>query len=66
MSANDGKLNKNALAGKRGATALLTPHICPRCGERVPENQLLVVLVYAGGKRGRTQGYHRACYQLAA
>jgi hypothetical protein len=62
--ASDGKLNKNALAGNRGATAALTPHICPSCSERVPENQLLVVMLHTGGKRGRTQGYHRACYKL--
>jgi hypothetical protein len=66
MATHDGKLNKNALAGRRGASAALTPHRCPRCGERVPENQLLVVLPYVGGKRGRAQGYHRACYPLAA
>ena len=54
--ANDGKLNKNALAGQRGATATLTPHTCPTCSERVPENQLLVVMQHTGGKRGRTPG----------
>ena len=62
--ASDGKLNKNALAGQRGATATLTPHTCPTCNERVPENQLLVVMQHTGGKRGRTKGYHRACYKL--
>ncbi len=66
MSTHDGKLNKNALAGSRGATAALTPHVCPNCSQRVPENQLLVVLHYVGRKRGRSQGYHRACYQFAA
>jgi hypothetical protein len=64
--AGDGKLNKNALAGNRGATAALTPHVCPSCSERVPENQLLVVMLHTGGKRGRTQGYHRACYKLVS
>ncbi|HEY7067984.1 MAG TPA: hypothetical protein VII06_41415 [Chloroflexota bacterium] len=62
--AGDGKLNKNALAGKRGATATLTPHTCPTCNERVQENQLLVVMQHTGGKKGRTAGYHRACYKL--
>jgi hypothetical protein len=66
MATCDGKLSKNALAGKRGASARLTPHVCPTCNERVPENQLLVILEYIGGKRGRTQGYHRGCYHLAA
>jgi hypothetical protein len=61
-----GTLSKNARAGQRGATAAPTPHVCPTCGERVPENQLLVVLQYTGGKRGRTQGYHRTCYRLAS
>ncbi len=65
MARDDGKLNKNALAGQRGASATLTPHTCPTCSERVPENQLLVVMHHTGGKRGRTQGYHRACYRLA-
>ena len=64
--AGDGKLNKNALAGKRGATATLTPHLCPTCRERVPENQLLVIMQHTGGKRGRTTGYHRACYKLVS
>jgi len=64
--ANDGKLNKNALAGQRGATATLTSHTCPTCSERVPENQLLVVMLHTGGKRGKTQGYHRACYKLVS
>ncbi len=60
------QLSKNARAGQRGATAALTPHVCPTCQERVPENQLIVVLQYTNGKRGRTQGYHRACYRLAS
>ena len=66
MARHDTRLNKNALAGQRGATAALTPHLCPSCNERVAENQLLVVLQYKDGKRRRTQGYHRACYHLAA
>ena len=66
MATHDGKLNKNALAGKRGASTALTPHVCPSCSDRVPENQLLVVLQYVGGKRRRTLGYHRGCYHLAA
>jgi hypothetical protein len=61
----DGKMNKNALAGKRGASATLTPHVCPSCNERVPENQLLVVMQHVSSKRRRTQGFHRACYRLA-
>ena len=65
MASGEGKLNKNALAGKRGASAALTSHVCPSCNDRVPENQLMVVMQYNGGKRGRTQGYHRACYKLA-
>jgi len=65
MARDEGKLNKNALAGKRGASAVLTPHTCPSCNERVAENQLLVVMQVNGGKRGRTQGYHRSCYKLA-
>jgi len=60
------RLSKNARAGQRGATAALTPHVCPTCHERVPENQLIVVLQYPNGKKGRTQGYHRACYRLAS
>jgi hypothetical protein len=60
------KISKNARVGQRGATSALTPHVCPACNERVPENQLLVVLQYTGGKRGRTQGYHKACYRLAS
>ena len=65
MARNDGQLNKNALAGQRGATANLTPHVCPTCNERVAENQLLVVMQMVTGKnRGRTQGYHRSCYKL--
>ena len=64
MARDDGKLNKNALVGKRGASAALTPHLCPSCNERIAENQLLVVMLHTGGKRGRTQGYHRACYRL--
>lgn len=65
MARNDGQLNKNALAGQRGASSTLTPHVCPSCNERVPENQLLVVMQMTSGKaRGRTQGYHRACYKL--
>jgi hypothetical protein len=66
MAKDDVKLSKNARAGQRGATAALTPHVCPSCNERVPENQLLVVLLYTGGKRGRSQGYHKACYKLAS
>jgi hypothetical protein len=65
MARDEGKLSKNALAGQRGASAVLTPHVCPSCNERVAENQLLVVMQVNGGKRGRTQGYHRACYKLA-
>ena len=64
MASGEGKLNKNALAGKRGASAALTPHVCPSCNDRVPENQLMVVMQFNGGKRGRTQGYHRGCYRL--
>ena len=64
MAKDEGKLNKNALAGKRGASAALTPHTCPHCNERVAENQLLVVMEFTGGKRGRTRGYHRSCYRL--
>ena len=64
MARDNGKLNKNALAGKRGASTALTPHVCPSCKERVQENQLLVVMLHTGGKRGRTQGYHRGCYRL--
>ncbi len=64
MASGEGKLNKNALAGKRGASAALTPHVCPSCNDRVPENQLMVVMQYNGAKRGRTVGYHRACYRL--
>ena len=65
MAKDEGKLSKNALAGKRGATAALTPHTCPSCSERVPENQLLVVMHFMNGKRERTRGYHRGCYRLA-
>ena len=64
MASNEGKLNKNALAGKRGASTSLTPHLCPTCNDRVPENQLMVVMQFTGGKRGRTRGYHRGCYKL--
>ena len=64
MASNEGKLNKNALAGKRGASTSLTPHFCPTCNDRVPENQLMIVMQFAGGKRGRTRGYHRGCYKL--
>ncbi len=64
MAKDEGKLNKNALAGKRGASAALTPHTCPGCNERVTENQLLVVMELSNGKRGRTRGYHRTCYRL--
>jgi hypothetical protein len=64
MAKDDGKLNKNALAGKRGASGTLTSHVCPSCNDRVPENQLMVVMQYNGGRRGRTQGYHRGCYRL--
>ena len=64
MASNSGKLSKNALVGKRGASTTLTPHTCHNCSERVPENQLLVVMQFAGGKRGRTTGYHRNCYRL--
>jgi hypothetical protein len=60
------KISKNARAEQRGATAALTPHVCPACHERVPQNQLLVVMPYTGGKRGRTQGYHQGCYRLAS
>ena len=59
-----GRRLKNALAGKRGASAALTSHVCPSCNERVAENQLMVVLQFNGGKRGRIQGYHRGCYRL--
>jgi hypothetical protein len=64
--ANDVKLSKNARVGQRGASSALTPHVCPSCNERVPENQLLVVMQYLGRKRGRTVGYHRGCYRLAS
>jgi hypothetical protein len=58
----DVTLNKNARAGQRGATAALTPHICPVCHTRVPENQLVVAVEYKGGKRRQAKGYHRSCY----
>jgi hypothetical protein len=64
MAKADGKLNKNALAGKRGASTTLTPHVCPSCSERIAENQLLVVMQFNGDTRRRTQGYHRGCYRL--
>jgi len=63
------------MAARRGSSvrprlatigSLLTPHVCPACQERVPENQRVVVLRYTGGRRGRTQGYHRACYHRAS
>jgi hypothetical protein len=60
------QLSKNARVGQRGASASLTPHVCPACHERVPENQLLVVLRYEDGKRRRALGYHRGCYRLAS
>jgi hypothetical protein len=66
MAKDDVKLNKNALAGKRGATATLTPHVCPNCAERVRENELLVVMHFVDGKRRMTRGYHRNCYRLAS
>ena len=64
MASNEGKLNKNALAGKRGASMALTSHVCPSCNDLVAENQLMVVMQFNGGKRGRTRGYHRGCYKL--
>jgi hypothetical protein len=60
--ANEATLSKNARPGERGATATLTPHVCPICEQQVPQNQLTVVLKYDGGKRRRAQGYHRDCY----
>jgi hypothetical protein len=59
-------LSKNARPGQRGATAALTPHVCPVCGDRVPENQLIVALQYEDGKRRGTRGYHRDCYSSVA
>jgi hypothetical protein len=56
------KLSKNARVGQRGASSALTPHVCPGCSQRVPENQLLVVMQYLGSKQRRTVGYHRGCY----
>jgi hypothetical protein len=63
---NDIALSKNARAGQRGATAVLTPHVCPVCHERVPQNQLVVALEYDGGKRRHAQGYHRDCYNAGS
>lgn len=65
MAKGDARLSKNALAGKRGASSALTPHTCPNCNERIPENQLLVVMHWRDGKRAGTQGYHRNCYRLS-
>jgi hypothetical protein len=59
-------LSKNALAGKRGASNALTPHVCPVCNERVPENQLIIAMQIGGGKRGSSQGYHRDCFSRAS
>ena len=55
-------LSKNARVGERGATATLTPHVCPTCHERVPQNQLVLVLQFEGGKKRGALGYHRSCY----
>jgi hypothetical protein len=64
MAKNQVKLSKNARAGMRGATETLTPHVCPICHEHVSQKQLVVVLHYPNGRRGRTQGYHSGCVGL--